>query len=329
MVKVSIIVPVHNAGIYLERCLDTLINQTLQEIEILLVLDCPTDGSDVVAKRYASKDSRIKIIENAENMHIGLSRNAGIDEAIGEYIGFSDHDDYRELNMYENLYNSAKKNDSDIVLSAFGSDTHGVVTKIYYPENLNLELQRKLVIGGYDINNEWSYFAQNGGMWNKIYRRELIGDDIRFVDNRKATYEDLLFLIEVSLKAKSISVVNEVYYYHAEDIDNASSKYFFNDVNLVKNYLGKVYQILKENQVYEYYKLDFYKSVVNMVLVSANNELKSTNPFSNKLKNLSVFKKEPYVKEAFKKLSLSDIIYPPTSKKSKYFRIALFNFYKF
>ena len=92
--KVSIIVPIYNAGKFLEKCLDTLVNQTLKDIEIILVLDCPTDGSDRIAREYAEKDPRIRLIVNEQNLNIGLSRNEGLKIARGEYIGFSDHDDY-------------------------------------------------------------------------------------------------------------------------------------------------------------------------------------------------------------------------------------------
>lgn len=96
--KVSIIVPVYNAGCYFDKCLDSLINQTLKEIEIILVLDCPTDGSDKVAESYSSSDNRIKLIYNEENLHTGLSRNRGMAIARGKYIGFHDHDDYSAPN---------------------------------------------------------------------------------------------------------------------------------------------------------------------------------------------------------------------------------------
>ena len=96
--KVSIIVPIYNAGKFLEKCLDTLVNQTLKDIEIILVLDCPTDGSDRIAREYAEKDPRIRLIVNEQNLNIGLSRNEGLKIARGEYIGFSDHDDWSTKN---------------------------------------------------------------------------------------------------------------------------------------------------------------------------------------------------------------------------------------
>ena len=80
--KVSIIVPIYNAGKFLEKCLDTLVNQTLKDIEIILVLDCPTDGSDRIAREYTEKDPRIRLIVNEQNLNIGLSRNEGLKIAV-------------------------------------------------------------------------------------------------------------------------------------------------------------------------------------------------------------------------------------------------------
>ena len=117
--KVSIIVPVYNAGRHLKRCLDSLVEQTLQEIEIILVLDVPTDGSDKVAEDYAQRDDRIKLVYNKLNLHIGFSRNEGLKVAQGEYIGFTDHDDHCESDMFEQLYNKAKNKNADIVVSNY------------------------------------------------------------------------------------------------------------------------------------------------------------------------------------------------------------------
>ena len=97
--KISIIVPVYNAGNYLRHCLDTLVNQTLRDIEIILIIDCPTDGSDEICREYAANDNRIVIINNVRNLHIGNSRNEGLKIAQGKYIGFSDHYAYRTLKM--------------------------------------------------------------------------------------------------------------------------------------------------------------------------------------------------------------------------------------
>lgn len=115
MIKISVIIPVYNVEEYLKECLDSVINQTLKEIEIICIDDCSTDSSYSILEEYAKKDSRIVLIKNKENMGVGYNRNIGIKEAKGEYIGFIDSDDYISEDYYENLYNTAKKYNSDVV----------------------------------------------------------------------------------------------------------------------------------------------------------------------------------------------------------------------
>ena len=117
--KVSIIVPVYNAGKYLAPLLDSLVGQTLREIEVILVLDCPTDGSDQVAEEYAARDGRVVIVRNRENLHVGFSRNEGLKVARGEYIGFCDHDDLVEPEMFEKLYARGKETGAEVVVADY------------------------------------------------------------------------------------------------------------------------------------------------------------------------------------------------------------------
>lgn len=118
MVKVSIIVPFFNTEKYIEKCLNSLVNQTLSDIEIICVNDGSTDNSMITVRRFALKDSRIKIIEQ-QNLKQGAARNNGMKIAQGEYIGFVDSDDWVDLDYFERLYNAAKKYDSDIALRCF------------------------------------------------------------------------------------------------------------------------------------------------------------------------------------------------------------------
>ena len=113
MAKISVVVPVYNVEAYLERCLDSLINQTLSDIEIICVNDGSTDSSPEKLEEFAKKDSRIKII-NQENGGLSAARNTGIEAATGEYIGFVDSDDYVDLDFYEKLYNAATSHNADI-----------------------------------------------------------------------------------------------------------------------------------------------------------------------------------------------------------------------
>ena len=101
MIKVSVIIPVYNVEPYLKEALDSVINQTLREIEIICIDDCSTDNSYNILEEYAKKDNRIIIIKNEENLGVGISRNKGIRLSKGEYIGFVDGDDYIVNNYFE------------------------------------------------------------------------------------------------------------------------------------------------------------------------------------------------------------------------------------
>ena len=115
MSKVSVIIPVYNTEKFLRKCLDSVCNQTLQDIEIICINDCSTDGSLEILREYAGKDNRIKLIELFENGGAAKARNIGIDIAHGEYIGFVDSDDFVDLDFYEKLYNKAVETGADAV----------------------------------------------------------------------------------------------------------------------------------------------------------------------------------------------------------------------
>ena len=116
MVKVSVIVPVYNTEKYLRRCLDSLVNQTLDEIEIIVINDCSTDNSKEIIKEYKNKYKNIVLIDNKVNKGIGYNRNMGIKKAKGKYISFVDSDDWVNETMYDKMYKKATDDNLDLVL---------------------------------------------------------------------------------------------------------------------------------------------------------------------------------------------------------------------
>ena len=129
MPKVSVIIPVYNTEKYLKKCLDSVCNQTLSDIEIICINDCSTDNSLEILNEYASKDDRIKIINFEENKGAAVARNVGIDTACGEYIGFVDSDDFVDSDFYEKLYNTASENNSDIAKGEYKYTNDGLVNE--------------------------------------------------------------------------------------------------------------------------------------------------------------------------------------------------------
>lgn len=135
-VKLSLVIPVYNVEKYLARCLNSCINQTLEDIEILCINDCSKDGSKKILEKYAGKDSRIKIINHDENKGLGAARNTGISYSSGEYVWFIDSDDYIAQESCQILYDTAKKNNVD-VLTFCGINVLSDVGKPLILENSN------------------------------------------------------------------------------------------------------------------------------------------------------------------------------------------------
>ena len=186
--KVSIIVPVYNVEKYLERCLNSLINQTLKEIEIICINDGSTDNSKLILEKYASDDSRIKII-NQENQGLSIARNNGLKAAKGEYIGYVDSDDWISENFYELLYNNAMKYGADIAC--------GEIVRPNASKHKNfLSLSKIKTYTKTEDKYSACYIPRKSYVWNKIYRREcLVASKVQFVPH--ATYEDILWTHKV------------------------------------------------------------------------------------------------------------------------------------
>lgn len=201
MVDISIIVPIYNAEKYLNKCIDSLINQTKKELEFILVNDGSTDKTEEIIKSY--KDKRIKYFKN-KNQGIGKTRNFGLEKATGKYIMFLDSDDYFRIDACELLYKNAEKNQADLVICDF--------YKIY---DSGIEEKIKLLSFKPTTLKKTPNLVNeiNLAPWNKLYKKDLITKNkIKFVENLK--YEDAPFVIEAFSKAKKISKVDEYLNYY-------------------------------------------------------------------------------------------------------------------
>ena len=200
MPDISIIVPIYNAEKYINKCIDSLLNQTKKEIEFILVNDGSTDGTENIIKKY--KDKRIKYFKN-KNQGIGKTRNFGIEKASGKYIMFLDSDDYLENTACEDLYNKIEKEKADLVVCDFYRDIDGKLEEVIIPsfETTSLKDNKRLLL---DINL---------APWNKIYKTKLIKDnDIKFIENLK--YEDAPFVVDAIKYSKKISKLNKKLNYY-------------------------------------------------------------------------------------------------------------------
>lgn len=173
MPKISIIIPIYNVERYIRQALDSVINQTLKDIEIICVNDCTPDNSFKIVKEYAAKDSRFILIEQEANQGQGVARNKGIDVATGEYIMFLDPDDWFELDACELAYNQIIKNNNDFILfdlSRFWEEEQEIELDNKY-SNTFKHLENKNNINPQDCD---FYFLFNAFSVNKIYKKTFL-----------------------------------------------------------------------------------------------------------------------------------------------------------
>ena len=203
---ISVIIPIYNVSEYLPKCLESVLNQSYKDIEIICIEDCSTDNSREILAQYQKKDSRIKIIENNTNIGVGLSRNKGLNLAKGEYIHFLDPDDWMEENAYEILINNlSKTNFPDIIRFRF-RDFNNQTKKFnnnsdYISENY---LYRVFSITSYpEAIKYWST-----SMCNKIIKTKFLKNFNIFFNNNKSQ-EDIEIAFKVLIKAKTIFYIND------------------------------------------------------------------------------------------------------------------------
>ena len=235
--KVSVIIPAYNASNYIEKCINSLVSQTLKDIEIIVIDDGSTD--DTYEKLSTYKD-KIKIIKQ-KNGGVANARNKGLSVATGEYIAYVDSDDWVEENMFELLYNKAKKDDYDVVECDFYYvDDHNTWDGIVdiYSDITNIEEKKKYYINMFPV------------IWNKIYKREKI-KDINFKSGVWA--EDVEYLYRILPNIDNIGKVNKKLYYYYQRTISESRLFDKRVYNYIDNFNG-IIEYYKTNGIYGSYK---------------------------------------------------------------------------
>lgn len=239
MVDISIIVPVYNVEELLPRCIDSILNQTKKDIEIILVDDGAADGSGAVCDEYAKKDERIHVIHKS-NGGLTSAWKAGAQIAKGSYLGFVDSDDWIDEDMYERMWESAVKYDSDVVVC-------GLVFDYEDPS-----LEKRQEISGFEkeyydrrelealfptLINDGRFFGRmlQPARVTKLYRRELVEKNMPLCKEEVTVGEDMQLTLPALLDAKSMSVVKDFYPYH----------YWFNQKSMTGKYDPKYLDKIK------------------------------------------------------------------------------------
>lgn len=268
-IKVSIIVPVYNVEKYIDRCLKTLVRQTLKEIEIIVVNDNTPDNSIEICNKYAKEDSRIKIFSK-ENEGLGLTRNYGIERASGEYICFVDSDDYVTENMCEVLYNCAKRNEADVVYGGIYIDNNnGKIImkpcvkdeKKWQGENEVKELLLDFIATKPECKNDT---IMEVSVWKALFKKEIFDkNNIRFVSEREFISEDVIFDIDFFLKSNCIVAIPDCIYYYCVN-ENSLSKTFRDD--RFKKVKILYYEIIRKLR--DYYDKEIIKERTDRFLIA-------------------------------------------------------------
>ena len=221
MPKVSVIIPVYNVEAYLRQCLDSVVNQTLREIEIVCVDDGSTDGSAAILEEYAAKDVRIKIIKQG-NAGVNVARKEGLKLASGEWITFCDADDWLEQDAIAEMVNVAKQEDADCVCCGMLRDWRNG-TSVFRPFD---------EMGPSDTYN---------AVVNKLFKRNLLEN--LMMDESVSLGEDLMVSAQAMAKAKKIAVLEKGFYHYCEN--SSSMTHVQNGRKRVEN-LARVGEILRE-----------------------------------------------------------------------------------
>lgn len=277
MIKVSVIVPVYNAEKYLEQCLESVVNQTLKNIEIIVINDGSTDDSEKIIDEYKKKYSNMIRSYQQRNQGLYRTRQIGLSYALGEYVGWVDADDFVKWNMFEKLYETAKENNSDVVYCDYA----------FYPEKLKTkEKWFRPYLGEKNV----TYVERNSQPWNKIVRRELL-EKLKIGEMFPECFDESY--IKVLLKAKNpVSIEEELYIYRVGG-NTMSSSYqnishylrFFEASTALKNQMWD--DIQKDSYWKEYFEFrEIYYLLLSMLIAANAKDRKMFRKIKSQLQQL-------------------------------------------
>ena len=255
--KVSVIIPVYNAADYLRECLDSVVNQTLKEIEIICVDDGSTDSSLDILKEYVRCDKRITVITQ-KNLHAGVARNAGLAVARGEYLSFLDSDDFFELNMLEEMYNKAIQDLSDIVVCEYNiyDDDKKIIVNKFNLERRFVQISPVFVK---DLQDDLFNFSHPNS-WSKLFRRQLFFDNgLRF--EKVLRCNDFTCVYTAMAVANKISLIDKTFItYRSNQKNNVTA----NRANQIECFLFAVDKLEKNLERLNLYNM-FEKTFVSRI----------------------------------------------------------------
>lgn len=261
---ISLIIPVYKVEKYLEKCIQSVINQTYENLQIILVDDGSPDNCGKICDEYAKKDHRIEVIHKS-NGGLSDARNKGLEIAKGEYIGFVDSDDYIEADMYEVLYNLLKQYNADVSICNFYTVSQGKISIKNADNGINeynrIEILKEILLD----KNIQSY------AWNKLYKKELF-DEIKYPIGKK--YEDIGTTFYLLEKCNKVVVTgkSEYYYINRQDsiVNNVTESTITDYIELIMQRYDYIEENIRELSSYN-------KDYLKRILKTAEKDIKSLN----------------------------------------------------
>lgn len=310
--KISVIIPVFNAEEYLRKCLDSIILQTYENLEIICVNDGSTDSSEQILNEYAQKDSRIVVI-NQQNSGQSIARNKGLECVTGEYISFIDSDDWLSLSLYKKFVNALKSVNSDLDIYMFNADIFSKghsLSDVKLAHTFELNTWRikpdKLLYSVADCSNP---FDGNMAVWNKIYKKSYLDSlNLKFEEN--LIFEDKVFHFETFLRTQKI-YVNGDSLYHYRQHSTSTMHTIKNNVFDIFEVIPLINKALVDSNTYEKNKYAFFQFLMKhfVYLLHSSQSTDSTKLYEMSKEYLKTFLENNLESKFYNRLKGIEIYY--------------------
>lgn len=313
---VSIIIPVYNVEKFLRTCLDSIVNQTYKNIEVICVNDGSPDNSIGILNEYASRDRRVIVLDEP-NRGVAFARNLGIERATGEWITFSDADDWWELNAFERAVEVAEKHKADVVMYSYYRDYANRTIKrnnifpsafMEFDEGKNHILRKRL----FGLRDEELRFIENfdtnNALWSKLYKTEIfkIHPEVRYPDNKPigAGGDGLLNVYYFKYVKQAIFISDCLYHYRKTNEESIVSKYKPNFYQKRKRLFAMYEHIIEAEQLDEDYSERLSNRIAVSIIGIGLQELSATHSAFKKISNIRMIIRDEEYKKALHRLSL-------------------------
>lgn len=309
--KVSIIVPVYNCEKYLHQCIDSLLVQTLTDIEVICVNDGSTDSSAQILFDYATKDQRVRIIHK-ENAGVSEARNTGLNCASGEFIMFVDSDDWIDAEMCEHMYQLAQKYNAQFVMCSYEKmfEDHSVICQVFEQDIIvwgKNEIEKNIHLSLFGLIGQQLKFPERADILvspcMQLFSRKCI-KNIRFYDIRKiGSFEDGLFQIEAYMKCTSFVYVNKPFYkYRKTNNESITTKFRPELPNQWKYLFSFMNNFIEINNLGELYKEALNNRICLSLIGLGLNQINSELGFVKNTKAIYAILSDKQYREAYKAL---------------------------